>query len=82
MSAPVSKPMVKFPKAVRGDYWWDAQGEVVIDVGSVESVEQMYDRTPGGSPSVAYVLITMKSGVQHKVYEFLSKVQEALGVSA
>lgn len=70
--------IVKLPKAVRDSYWWKAEGEVLIDTDSIESVEQMYDRTPGGSHAVGYVLITMKSGVQHKVYEFLSKVAEII----
>lgn len=71
--------MITLPKAHRGDYWWEARGEVVIDTDSIESVEQCYDRNVGGSSSTAYVLITMKSGVQHKVYEFLSKVKELIG---
>lgn len=72
--------MIKLPKAYRDSYWWTARGEVIIDVASIESVEQVYDRTPNGSQSVAYVLITMKTGVQHKVFEFLSKVEEMIGV--
>lgn len=70
---------VKLPKAHRDDYWWSAQGEVILDVESVESVEQCFERTPSGGSSVAYVLITMKTGVQHKVFEFLSKVEELIG---
>jgi hypothetical protein len=70
---------IKLPKAYRDDYWWTAQGHVIIDVDSIESVEQCYDQTPSGSQSVAYVLITMKSGVKHKVFEFLSKVEEIIG---
>lgn len=72
--------MITFPKAVRGDYWWEAQGEVAIDPASVESVEQMHDRTPGGSQSVAYVLVTMKTGTQHRIYEFMSTVREQLTI--
>lgn len=70
--------MIKLPKAIRDSYWWMARGDVLIDSDSIESVEQCYDFTPSGASSVAYVLITMKTGVQHKVYEFLSKVEEMI----
>lgn len=71
--------MITLSKAHKGSYWWEKRGdEVDIDPESVESVEQILDRTPGGSTSNAYVLITMKSGVQHKVYENLDEVRKAL----
>jgi len=70
--------MVKLPKAIHGGYWWEPEGNVCINPEFVESFEQIYDRTPGGSRSPAYVLVTMKSGVRHKVFEFLSKLEELL----
>lgn len=59
---------ITFDLAHHGDYWWEKRGTISIDVDSIESFEQCYDRTPGGSTSASYVLITMKSGVQHKIY--------------
>lgn len=70
--------MITLHKAVRGDYWWDKSGEVDVDPDSVESIEQMTDRTPSGSTSNAYVLVTMKSGAAHKVYGDIYDVRKKL----
>jgi hypothetical protein len=70
--------MINLAKAVRDSYWWEAEGDVLIDIDCIESMETMYDHTPGGSRSAAYVLITMKSGVQHKVLCALSKLEEMM----
>lgn len=70
--------MITLHKAEKGSYWWDKTGELDIDPSCVESVEQMTDRTPGGSTSNAYVLVVMRSGVQHKVYGDIHEVRKKL----
>jgi hypothetical protein len=68
--------MIKLDKAVKGSYWWDKEGQVIINPEFIESIEQMYSRTPGGSRSTAYVLITMKSGATHQIYGDLSDIEK------
>lgn len=69
---------IQLYKAVRGSYWWEKSGEIDIDSESIESIEQMTDRTPGGSTSNAYVRIVMKSGVEHKVYGDIHDVRKQI----
>jgi hypothetical protein len=68
--------MVTLPKARRESYWWNAEGEVSIETNLIESIEQCYDTTPGGSRSTAYVKITMASGATHLVYKPYDEVMK------
>jgi hypothetical protein len=70
--------MVRFDKAVHDGYWWSGQGDVYVDSDSVESVQAIYKRTPGGNDSFAYTLITTKSGKEHHVMGGPEKVIEML----
>ena len=67
--------MITLGKAHRGSYWWGKKGEVDIDPECVESMEQMYE---SGHDSVAYTLVTMKSGVQHKIYNDIHDLRKAV----
>lgn len=72
--------MIQLDKAVRDDYWWTKQGTVLVDAEAVESIEQMYDRAPGGNSNAAYTLITMRTGTQHKIMGDVSSVGSKLGL--
>lgn len=74
--------MVKLDLVVKGSYWWDKRGTVYVDLASVESIEQCYDRNPGGNYSAAYTLVTTRTGQQHKVYGTVEDVARKLGVGA
>lgn len=72
--------MIELNKTSRDGYWWKKGEAVVVDETNIESVEQMTDRTPSGSTSNAYVLITMRSGNSHKVYGDLYDIKNKLGL--
>lgn len=73
--------MIELDKAFRDTYWWVKQGTVLIDPESVESIEQIYGRTPGGSDTEVYTLITTKTGTQHRVMGDVRHVSRKLGLN-
>lgn len=72
--------MIALNKAFRDSYWWSKGELIYLEVDSIESVEQMTDRTPGGSTSNAYVQITMKTGTAHKIYGDIHDVKRSLAL--
>ncbi|QHB37409.1 hypothetical protein SEA_LEOPARD_2 [Mycobacterium phage Leopard] len=71
--------MIELQKTFRDSYWWSKDESIWLDPNDIQSVEQMTDRTPGGSQSNAYVRIVMRSGVEHKIYGDLHDITRKLG---
>ena len=70
--------MIELYKAKMGGYWWEKAEPILLDETDIASIEQMSDRTPGGSTSNAYVRIVMKSGTEHRIYGDIYDVRRTI----
>lgn len=61
--------ILKLNRVIKGSYWWDKAGQVVLDPESIESMDDLFDYSPSGSRSRCATRIVMTSGAEHKVYE-------------